>query len=194
MLFNSWEFIIFFPIVTVLYFILPRMLKNLWLLLASYYFYMSWSPVYALLMMFSTIVTFISGRLIQETDSVSNKKIIVGLSFTINLGILFFFKYANFMISNINYLFKSASINQSIIPLNIILPVGISFYTFQALSYTVDTYKENIKAEKVLLTMLCLFHFSHSWLQALLRSQETCYLNLQIIVNSMQRDASQVYI
>ncbi len=148
MLFNSWEFILFFPIVSVLYFIIPRVLKNFWLLIASYYFYMSWNPVYALLMMFSTVVTFFSGRVIQKSDTILRKKTIVALSFTINLGILFFFKYANFLIGNINFLFKSASINQTIIPLNVILPVGISFYTFQALSYTVDTYKNNIAAEK----------------------------------------------
>lgn len=147
MLFNSWEFLVFFPIVAFLYFILPKKLKNFWLLIASYYFYMSWNPIYALLMLFSTIITYISGLLIQRSNQKRSKKLIVALSFSINLGILFFFKYTNFLISNINFLFKSSSLNTSIIPLNIILPVGISFYTFQALSYTIDTYKQNIKAE-----------------------------------------------
>lgn len=131
-------------------------MKNYWLLAASYYFYMCWNAKYALLLLFSTLVTYISGLLIEKiknsdktlTQQVKLKKMVVGLSFSINLAILFFFKYFNFVIDTVQKAFGFINVELNIPVFDVILPVGISFYTFQALSYTMDVYRDEIYAEK----------------------------------------------
>lgn len=157
MLFNSLKFLIFFPIVTCFYFIIPFKYRWKWLLIASYYFYMNWNPKYALLMGFSTLITYLSGILIErenenkdfsEEEKIKRKKMWVFLSFFINLSILFFFKYFNFFGKNITRLFYLFHIGMRVPNFDVLLPVGISFYTFQALSYTMDVYRGNIKAQK----------------------------------------------
>ncbi len=156
MLFNSIEFLIFFPIVVLVYFILPDKIKSLWLLVASYYFYMCWNAKYALLILASTIITYISGLLIEKikhsdyavSKQIVLKKWVVAGSFIINLGILFYFKYTNFAIDIVKKVFARAHIELNAPVFDIILPVGISFYTFQALSYTMDVYRDEIYAEK----------------------------------------------
>ena len=158
MLFNSLEFLIFFPIVTLIYFLIPGKAKQLWLLISSYYFYMCWNAKYALLILFSTAVTYLSGLLLQrageragqygEAKTVRLKKWIVAGSFIINLGILVFFKYFNFMMNGVSALFRLFHISLNLPNVDVLLPVGISFYTFQALSYTVDVYRGDIYAEK----------------------------------------------
>lgn len=149
MLFNSLQFFIFFPIVVLLYLIIPKKARYIWLLAASYYFYMCWNAWYALLILTSTVITYASGLLITKyADRPKAKKWVVAGSFIINLGILFVFKYWGFAISNLNGLFGlfgKAPVSAS---LNLLLPVGISFYTFQALSYTVDVYRGDVTAEK----------------------------------------------
>lgn len=145
MLFNSIQFLVFFPIVTLVYIILPRQVRRIWLLAASYYFYMCWNPAYAVLILISTVVTWGSGLWIQRS-SAGNRKWALLLCFVINFGILFYFKYFNFFISSINSLFH-AEIRER----DILLPVGISFYTFQAVGYTIDCYRGDIKAEKNLI-------------------------------------------
>lgn len=153
MLFNSLEFMFFFPIVVLLYFIFPKNIRYIWLLITSYFFYMSWSPKYALLMAFSTFITFLSGIAMEnvsrfsEEKSVALKKSIVAFSFIINIGILVVFKYFGFLLENLNWLLEK--VNLSIIenPFSILLPVGISFYTFQALSYTMDVYRGEVQVE-----------------------------------------------
>ena len=102
MLFNSLQFLIFFPIVTLVYFIIPQKIRYLWLLGASYYFYMCWNPEYALLMLTSTVITYLSGFFIERGKSELTRKIMVGVSFTLNLAILFYFKYFYFTVDNIN--------------------------------------------------------------------------------------------
>ena len=98
MLFNSFSFLLFFPFVTILYFIIPQRFKNLWLLISSYYFYMSWNPKYAILIAISTVITYISGLLIgRSKENTIRKKLWVFLSMTSNLAILFFFKYFDFL-------------------------------------------------------------------------------------------------
>lgn len=156
MLFNSLSFLIFFPIVVLVYFIIPEKGKQLWLLLASYYFYMSWNAKYALLILASTIVTYLSGLLIEKVKradydadkKVRLKKFVVAGSFIINLGILFYFKYFNFVMDLLTKAFAQIHIQLHVPVLDIVLPVGISFYTFQALSYTVDVYRDDIYAER----------------------------------------------
>lgn len=154
MLFNSIDFLIFFPVVTLLYFLIPHRFRYIWLLIASYYFYMAWNPVYALLMLTSTFITYLSGILINNANSLGGgnaKKLKitwVALSFVLNLSILFFFKYFYFAVDNINILLSALHIQLIQPKFDIILPVGISFYTFQALSYTVDVYRKEIYAER----------------------------------------------
>ena len=157
MLFNSIEFLIFFPIVVLVYYVIPKKIKHLWLLAASYYFYMCWNAKYALLILSSTVITYVSGLLIQKVKVSSYemakqtllKKWIVASSFVINLGILFYFKYINFALSILTSAFSKIHIQLMPPPnFDIILPVGISFYTFQALSYTMDVYRDEIYAEK----------------------------------------------
>ena len=150
MLFNSIDFLFFFPIVVALLFVIPKQLRGIWLLIASYYFYMSWNPKYALLMAFSTFVTWLSGILMGrcEKDEVTKKKWIVAGSFLINLSILFVFKYANFIMDSVTGVLNQFGVTLTDKRLDLLLPVGISFYTFQALSYTMDVYRGTIKAEK----------------------------------------------
>jgi len=156
MLFNSMDFLIFFPIVTLVYYIIPKRVKYLWLLASSYYFYMCWNAKYALLILTSTIITYISGLVIEkikhkeisDTQKGKLKKLTVFLSFACNLSILFYFKYTNFALSTLSLLLGKIGIQLNIPTLDILLPVGISFYTFQALSYTMDVYRGDIYAEK----------------------------------------------
>lgn len=156
MLFNSLDFMFFFPVVVLLYFLIPHRLRYIWLLLASYYFYMCWNAKYALLMSFSTMVTYLSGRIIdwsrtrpwKQIQRVKCQKLCVAGSFIINLSILFFFKYFDFALDTLQYLLGLIHIEIKQPGFQIILPVGISFYTFQALSYTMDVYRQVIRAEK----------------------------------------------
>lgn len=151
MLFNSLHFLVFFPIVVLVYLIIPKKLRCAWLLAASYYFYMSWNPKYAVLMAFSTVTTFLTGRLLEKSRGSREKKLCVALSFLLNLSILFFFKYFDFALENVNRVLAVMNITLLEKPFDVLLPVGISFYTFQALGYTIDVYRGDIAAEKSLL-------------------------------------------
>lgn len=147
MLFNSLQFGLFFPIVVLLYLIVPRKMRCLWLLLASYFFYMGWNPKYAVLILTSTVITWLSGLAMEKVPE-GKKKFVVAASFASNLAILFLFKYFDFMLENVNRvlgLFHLAMVEK---PFDVLLPVGISFYTFQALGYTVDVYRGTVKPEK----------------------------------------------
>lgn len=153
MLFNSISFLIFFPVVILLYFIIPHRFRYIWLLAASYYFYMAWNPVYALLMLTSTFITYTSGILIDKANKTSGggnaaklKNIYVSISFILNLSILFFFKYFYFAVDNINILLSALHIQLIQPKFDIILPLGISFYTMQMIAYIVDIYR-GAKAE-----------------------------------------------
>ena len=148
MLFNSLHFLVFFPVVVLLYLIIPKKMRSIWLLAASYYFYMSWNPKYALLMGASTVTTFLTGVMLEKSNTDLKKKLCVTVSFVINLGILFFFKYFDFALENVNRILEALSITVIEKPFDVLLPVGISFYTFQALGYTVDVYRGDISAEK----------------------------------------------
>lgn len=157
MLFNSIEFLIFFPIVSIAFFVIPRKLRTFFLLVASYYFYMSWNPYYAILILTSTVITYLSGLALDyfsKNETLSAKKLssykigIVSASLIINLGILVVFKYANFILENVYSLVDMFGLSMEHRMLDLLLPVGISFYTFQALSYTLDVYHEKVSAEK----------------------------------------------
>ena len=164
MLFNSYGFIVFLPIVVLVYFLLPKRISYLWLLAASYYFYMGWNAKYALLLLASTIITYVCGVLIQwlndrHPDKISTKKWVVAGSFILNLAILFFFKYFNFTIESINAVLSHTSLPAVNTSLDVLLPVGISFYTFQALSYVIDVYRGEVPAQHNFWHMLLYISF-----------------------------------
>ena len=154
MQFNSVNFMIFFPIVLVIYFFIPRKSRDIWLLISSYYFYMSWNIKYALLIGASTIITYISGLLLsmyleyRNKNSKSKRIATMIICIGINIGILAIFKYGNFFIESINSIAKVFNISLIQDRFNLLLPVGISFYTFQALGYIVDVYRKDVVAEK----------------------------------------------
>ena len=155
MSFNSSDFLIFFPIVVLIYFLIPQKLKNYWLLIASYYFYMCWNAKYALIILFSTIVTYLSGLALDTLQQRSadplimrKKKIVVAISVLLNLSLLFYFKYINFAIGILGDALSVFHIQLNLPSVDILLPVGISFYTFQALGYTIDVYRGDTCAEK----------------------------------------------
>lgn len=148
MQFNSVHFMIFYPIVLVLYFLAPPKLRSVCLLLASYYFYMSWNPAYALLIGISTGVTFLCGIGIEKAKKVPI--LLIGL--IINLSILGIYKYSNFFLDSIDHVLQMLHIGSMQSRLDILLPVGISFYTFQAIGYMIDVYWGKVKAERNIIT------------------------------------------
>lgn len=148
MLFNSFHFMLFYPLVVLFYFALPHRVRYIWLLIASYYFYMCWNAKYAVLIGISTLITYAGGLLIGREQALWKKKLWVFLCMLSNLAILFFFKYFDFFVDNINRLFAIAGMQIVEPAFDVILPVGISFYTFQALSYTMDVYRKEIYTEK----------------------------------------------
>ena len=145
MLFNSYQFLIFLPIVVLFYFLIPHRFRHVWLLLASYFFYACWNPSYTLLLLFSTTVTYFSSRLIANASTTSRKKLFVALSLVLNFATLFFFKYFNFAVENLERFFGFKVPGA---PFDIVLPVGISFYIFQAIGYTIDIYRNELPPEK----------------------------------------------
>ena len=149
MLFNSVSFLIFFPIVVLVYFAIPEKFKNIWLLLASYYFYMSWQPVYALLILFSTVTTFYCAVLIDKADTQTKKKVYLAINIILNIAILFYFKYFNFFVETLLAVFPSLTISKNN---DLLAVVGISFYTFQSLGYSIDVYRGTTKREHNFLT------------------------------------------
>jgi alginate O-acetyltransferase complex protein AlgI len=150
MLFNSIEFLIFFPVVTLLYYLLPFKFRWFHLLVASCFFYMFFVPVYILILFFTIIIDYYAGILIEKSEGIWRKRYLMG-SIVANIGILCVFKYYNFFLDNMIFLFQSLNISVSTekIPyLAILLPIGLSFHTFQAMSYTIEVYRGNQKAEK----------------------------------------------
>ncbi|MEG2322226.1 MAG: MBOAT family O-acyltransferase [Bacilli bacterium] len=154
MIFSSIPFIFFFlPICLIIYFLVPFKIKNYVLLVFSLIFYAWGEPIYILLMIFSSVVDYTVGRLIEKKPG--NKKLYLFISIIINLGLLGFFKYSDFLINNINNLF-----NSNIALLKLGLPIGISFFTFQTMSYSIDVYRGHVKAEKnffTFMTYVCMF-------------------------------------
>lgn len=146
MLFNSLKFLVFFPLVFMLYWALPHRVRKYLLLAASYYFYMCWKPEFIVLILCSTAVDYLCALGMERRAE--HKKLFLAVSLTMNLGLLFFFKYFNFFGETLTALCRAVSIPFSAPVLHIILPVGISFYTFQTLSYTIDVYRGRMKAER----------------------------------------------
>lgn len=148
MVFTSLNFLIFFPIVVLLYFLLPHKFRALFLLVAGYYFYINTKPVYALLLAGVTLTTYLFTNAIGKTKSEKSKRQLLFADIIITLLPLFFFKYFNFVNDGIFSLLDYAGVRWPLPDISLLLPVGISFYTFMALGYAIDVYNEEIEAEK----------------------------------------------
>jgi len=146
--FNSIEFLIFYPIVLLLNYIVPLKYRWIALLAFSYYFYMSWNPSLIFLILFTTLVSWVCSLIIEKTDKQSVKKLCITVTLLICLGVLFFFKYYNFLANSFSALLTLFGTPNTDFTLNLILPVGISFYTFQTLSYAIDVYRGDVKTER----------------------------------------------
>ena len=145
--FNSLQFLIFLPVVLVLYYSCRHSWRNIVLLAASYYFYICWNPLYSLLLLSSTLITYLSAFLMEKRTR-RTKTVLLSISLALNLSILFCFKYYNFIADLIYTALHAAGLAAAPSTLNLLLPVGISFYIFQALGYTMDVYRGDTKAER----------------------------------------------
>lgn len=149
MVFSSITFLFYFlPIVLALYYLVPNKFKNLILLISSFIFYFYGEPKYVLLMAFSIISTYICGILVDKYRGTKTAKLFLILEIIISIGLLIYFKYADFIIKNINLW-----LSQKIDLINVLLPIGISFYTFQMISYVVDIYRGEVKVQKNILKL-----------------------------------------
>lgn len=151
------QFLVFLPVVVSLYYLLPQKVKHYWLLVASYFFYMCWNAKYVVLILFTTVVTYTAGICLErvgvgqenlEQRKVRRKKLYLTVGIVLNLFVLFLFKYLNFGIETLSNLWEQFHISLHVPTFDILLPVGISFYTFQALGYMIDVYRGEIYAEK----------------------------------------------
>lgn len=147
MLFNSFQFLIFFIVVTSLYFILPYKKRWFLLLAASCYFYMAFVPIYILILGFTIVIDYYAGIFIENAQGKKRKWWLI-ISLIANIGVLAIFKYYNFLNDNIAFLMHGFGLKDPIPYLNILLPVGLSFHTFQAMSYTIEVYRGHQKAER----------------------------------------------
>ena len=155
MVFNSFQYALFLPLVLGLYWLLDRRKQNLLLLAGSYYFYAVWDVRFLFLMWMSTLTDFTIGRLLDGTQDERRRKRIFLISLAVNLGILGFFKYFNFFIQSGVDLLQGLGLEPNPPTLNILLPVGISFYTFHGISYTFDVYRREIPASRDLMDFAC---------------------------------------
>ncbi len=148
MLFNSLEFLIFFPLVAAAYFMLPHRFRWVLLLVASYYFYMSWKVTYAVLLVVTTVVAYVAALQMGKTDDPGLRRAWLVFSLVLNLGILFVFKYFNLFSDTGEAVLAAAGLPYQLPNLDVLLPVGISFYTFQTLSYSIDVYRGDRGTER----------------------------------------------
>ena len=149
MLFNSFSYALFLPIVFILYWLIPQKFRWIILLMSSYYFYASWGPQYIAVILLTTIISYTAALLMKSRrkNRLYPKTILI-LSVTICVTILFFFKYFNFFTENLSFVLQKLSIPIQPFTLKLALPIGISFYIFQTISYLVDVYRGEIRAEK----------------------------------------------
>ena len=151
MIFNSYAFLAFFPIVTLAYYLMPMRARRPWLLAASYYFYMCWNAQYALLIAASTLVTYLCALALGRMEAKAGRRAVLALGLAINLGILCFFKYFGFFTDTFARIAARLGVRMAIPAFDVLLPVGISFYTFQALGYMIDVYRGKLPPERSLM-------------------------------------------
>lgn len=162
MLFNSLDFAIFLPIVFILYWFVANKnlkLQNFLIVVSSYLFYGWWDWRFLSLIIFSTIIDYSIGVRLSKEENQLKRKTLLWISIGVNLGFLGFFKYYNFFLDNFISAFSFFGMDINANSLNIILPVGISFYTFQTLSYTIDVYKRNLEPTKDIITFSAFVSF-----------------------------------
>ncbi|MDE6025498.1 MAG: MBOAT family protein [Lachnospiraceae bacterium] len=147
MLFNSFAFAIFLPVVFALYWVIPHKYRWMLLLVASYYFYMSWNVKYVFLILLTTAVSYFAAIFLEKASDKKRKRFILAMTAIICLGVLFFFKYFNFVSESVVSFLNLFTLKLNPLTLKLMLPVGISFYTFQTLSYVIDVYKGEVQAE-----------------------------------------------
>ena len=145
--FNSWEFLLFYPVVLLLYFVLPKKARWPMLLIASYFFYMCYQTELVFLILGTTLISWISSRAIERTEKKKYKVLFLTLTLVASLGVLFFYKYFNFLAGTVFDIAAALGSDAAPITLRLALPVGISFYTFQTLSYVIDVYRGDVKSE-----------------------------------------------
>jgi alginate O-acetyltransferase complex protein AlgI len=147
MLFNSFQFAYFFAALFPTYWLLRKhhRLQNLLLLSAGYYFYANWNPKFLTLLILSTVMDYGCGIAVDRIDDPRKRKMFVLLSMALNLGMLGYFKYYNFFAESLHDALLRAGLNVPLTQLNVVLPIGISFYTFQSMSYVIDVYRKDIK-------------------------------------------------
>ncbi|MBQ7544196.1 MAG: MBOAT family protein [Synergistaceae bacterium] len=148
MLFNSWQYAVFFPLVFGLYWGLPYRFRLPVLLVASYWFYMSWNVKYVVLILFTTAISYAAALLIERYPSCRTRELIITATIFACLGVLFVFKYFNFFAGAVSEFLSLFAIHLHPMTLQLLLPVGISFYTFQTLGYVIDVYRGDVKAER----------------------------------------------
>ena len=148
MTFNSWEFLLFYPIVALLYFLLPKKMKWPMLLIASYFFYACYQAELIFLIVGTTLVSFTASHIIERTEKLWLKRLSLAVTLTVCFGVLFFYKYFNFLSGSVSGIIELLGGTPTGFELDLILPVGISFYTFQTLSYVIDVYRGDVRAEK----------------------------------------------
>ena len=163
MVFNSITFLLFLLIVVILYWSLPRVARLWMIAISSLVFYGFWKPQYTLLLIFAAVMDYFIAREIERRENPKSRKNILIISLVLNLGLLFYFKYLIFFKNNLESVLNSFGNNVQLFPyLHIILPIGISFYTFETISYTVDVYRKHIKPEKNFISYLSfLVYFPH---------------------------------
>lgn len=163
MVFNSSVFLIFFLVFYTLYWKISSkyslQIRNIFILMASYVFYGWWDWKFLGLILASSFIDFFIGQKLYKAEKPKQRKFLLGISILSNLGILFFFKYFNFFIESLHWSLSNLSISVNLTTLEIILPVGISFYTFQTLSYTIDIYRKTLKPTSNLIQFLAFVSF-----------------------------------
>jgi alginate O-acetyltransferase complex protein AlgI len=153
MLFNTFQFAYFFALLFPTYWLLRNRYRcqNVLLLAAGYYFYACWNPKFLALLILSTVMDYACGLAVDRIEAPRQRKLFVGLSMALNLGMLGYFKYYNFFAESLQATLGRAGLSVSLAHLNVVLPIGISFYTFQSMSYVIDVYRKDIKPTRNLL-------------------------------------------
>ena len=164
MLFCSEKFLVFFTIVFVAYWAMPwRRARTYLLLVASFYFYASWNHWLALIIGVSTTIDYFVARSMDATEVPWRRKALLSVTIVANLGLLCYFKYANFFLQSLEQALQAAGSTASLPVLKVMLPIGISFYTFEAINYAVDVYRKHVPAERNWRTSCCSSRSFHTW-------------------------------
>lgn len=163
MAFTSFTFLLFFAIVLIVNYCVPQKYRYIFLLIASFYFYLNWQPIYAVLLTIAIIITYFSGRFLAQKElPPKRKKVVCGLAIVLLIIPLFLFKYYNFITTSIGDILKATGVAIELPKMELLLPLGISFYTFSSIGYIIDCYRNKYDAEKnILVLALFISFFAH---------------------------------